>query len=169
MTSDQQTATQAVSYWWVARVAERHIRETYAELGRIEAKAAGLLMVGVAALTVLAAFGRTPRLPLAAHVLGGMAEVTTAIAVGAVILALRPRLARSEGASWVDAADADPAELAAAWGRRDPETLRQAAESRVTQAIHLAGFAGRKHRLIRLAADMLLGALALTLLAAAVT
>lgn len=52
------------------RVPERHIDDSYAELGRIEDKAAGLVMLGVAVLTVLAASRCGRCLPLAVAVRG---------------------------------------------------------------------------------------------------
>lgn len=68
-----------------------------AELARAEAKATALLGIAGAALTVVLAAQAVHRLPLPAVVVGGLAAVTNAAAIGVLAWVLKPDLGDGTG------------------------------------------------------------------------
>lgn len=129
------------------------------ELGRADTKAATLLGIAGTAASVGAAAAAlgTPHLPSPAQYTLWAAVILLVAGVAVLLYAVRPSLPRrGEGAGWVVYAHATPDLLA---DRPAVEYERD----RIAELVVLSRLARTKHRVIQIAVDLLLGALAVSL------
>ncbi|MER7126714.1 Pycsar system effector family protein [Micrococcus luteus] len=132
------------------------------ELGRADGKAAtlaGLVGTAVSVAVGLAAIGAV-YLPGLVKVVAWITVLLLAAALGLLLLAIRPALARpGDGVGWAAHADSSPAVLATT-------PAVDHARAQHAELVHLSRLAAVKYRRIRIAVDLLLAALAVALLAA---
>lgn len=132
------------------------VEEARAELSRADTKAGTLLTLVTGALAGLLAFAQSTRIPTAANALLWLSAAAAASAAVLLLLVIRPWLGDSAGilGDHAELLDLEPADLTV-WHRR--------------RLVAMSGAALAKHRSIRRCVHLLLGSLALLMLAVVIT